>query len=79
MALQDRTHPVFSADGRTMAVVRLGGQGQSLELWDFPIRKPIGKILGLAGLAAVATLLAFKGLGWLRRKRTKLEVTPVPQ
>ncbi len=36
-----------------------------------PIRKPIGKILGLAGLAAVASLLAFQGLGRLRRRRGK--------
>jgi len=44
-----------------------------------PIRKPIGKILGLAALAAVATLLAINGLGWLRRRRIKAAVTPAPQ
>jgi hypothetical protein len=50
----------------------------SLQLWDFPIRKPIGKILGLAALAAVATLLAFNGLGWLRRRRMRLKANLIP-
>jgi WD40 repeat protein len=67
VVLQNCSYPVFSPDGRTLAVI--GADGESLHLWDLPIRKPIGKILGLAGLAAVATLLAFNGLGWLRRRR----------
>jgi len=44
-----------------------------------PIRKPIGKILGLAALAAVATLLAINVLGWLRRRKIKTPVTPLLQ
>jgi hypothetical protein len=59
-------YPHFSKDGSTLIV---NGEDGSLQLWDLPIRKPIGKILGLAALAAVATLLAFNGLGWLRRRR----------
>ena len=66
--LKNCGNPVFSPDGGTLAVT--GADNNSLALWDFPIRKPIGKMLGLAGLAAVATLLAFNGLGWLRRRRS---------
>jgi len=65
VSLKDCSNPVFSPDGRTLAVI--GADCSSLQLWDLPIRKPIGKILGLAGLAFVATLLAFNGIGWLRR------------
>jgi WD40 repeat protein len=60
--------PKFSPDGKTLAVTGTDG---SLQLWDLPIRKPIAKILAYAGLAALVTLLAFKGLGWLRRRRAK--------
>jgi WD40 repeat protein len=65
--LPNCSSPVFSPDGRTLAVTSF--DGDSLQLWDLPIRKPIGKILSLAGVAAVATLLALGGLGWLRRRR----------
>jgi WD40 repeat protein len=68
--------PLFSPDGRTLAVT--GANSSNLQLWELPIRKPIGKILGLAGLAAVATLLAFNGLGWLRRRRMRLNGNLVP-
>jgi len=34
--------------------------------------------VGLAGLAAVATLLAFNALGWLRRRRMRLRANLVP-
>jgi hypothetical protein len=44
-----------------------------------PIRKPVGKILGLAALAAAATLLAINGLGRLRRRRIKTAVTSLAQ
>lgn len=64
--LRECEWPTFSPEGRTLAVKSTDG---SLQLWDLPIRTPIGKILGLAGLAALATLLAFKGLGRLRRRR----------
>jgi len=74
--LPDCSYPVFSPDGRTLAVTNID-EG-SLQLWDLPIRKPIGKILGLAGLAAVATLLAINGLGWLRRRRMRLNASLVP-
>jgi WD40 repeat protein len=75
-ALQDCRYPVFSPDGKTLATTNV--DGSSLQLWDFPIRKPIGKILGFAALAAAATLLAINGLGWLRRRRNKTrEMTPV--
>jgi WD40 repeat protein len=68
IALSDCALPQFSPDSKTLAGrTRTGG---SLQLWDLPIRKPIGKILGLAGLAAVATLLVFKGFGRLRRRRS---------
>ena len=73
--LRDCSGPVFSPDGKTLAV---SGTDGSLHLWDLPIRKPIGKILGLAGLAAVATLLAFNALGWLRRRRMRLEANLAP-
>jgi WD40 repeat protein len=69
IVLKNCYSPVFSPDGRTLLVE--GADGKSLQLWDLPIRKPIGKILGLAGLATVATLLAFNGLRWLRRRRRK--------
>jgi WD40 repeat protein len=72
--LRDCSGPVFSPDGKTLAV---SGTDGSLHLWDLPIRKPIGKILGMAVLAAVATLLAFNGLGWLRRRRSRLEANLV--
>jgi WD40 repeat protein len=65
--LKDCHSPLFSPDGQSLAVS--GVDGTSLQLWDLPIRKPIGKILGLAGLAAVATLSAINGLGRLRRRR----------
>ena len=77
ISLKDCSNPVFSPDGRTLAV--FGADRSSLHLWDLPIRKPIGNILGLAALAAVATLLAFNGLGWLRRRRIKTAVTPASQ
>jgi WD40 repeat protein len=67
--LRNCSAPMFSPDGRTLAVHDI--DGKTLELFDLPIRKPIGKILGLAALAAVATLLALNGLGWLRRRRIK--------
>jgi WD40 repeat protein len=65
--------PTFSPDGKTLATANM----KSVQLWDLPIRKPIGKILGLAGLAAVATLLALGGLGWLRRRRMRLKADAV--
>jgi WD40 repeat protein len=75
LVLKNCSFPVFSPDGRTLAATGTDG---SLQLWDFPIRKPIGKILGLAGLAAVATLLVFNGLGWLRRRKMRLKANLVP-
>ena len=66
ISLNGCSYPLISADGETLAVI---GPDGSLQLWDLPIRKPIGKILGLAGVAAVATLLAINGLGWLRRRK----------
>jgi WD40 repeat protein len=69
--LENCTAPMFSPDGRTLAVNGIGTDRKTLQLFDLPIRKPIGKILGLAGLAAVATLLAFNALGWLRKRRHK--------
>ena len=66
--LKNCGNPVFSPDGGTLAVT--GADNNSLALWDFPIRKPIGKMLGQAGLAAVATLLVLNALGWLRRRRS---------
>jgi WD40 repeat protein len=74
--LKDCRDPIFSPDGRTLAVT--SADGKSLQLWDLPIRKPIGKILGFAVLAAVATLLAFNTLGWLRRRRMRLEANLAP-
>ena len=72
------SNPLFSPNGRTLAVT--GANFSGLQLWDLPIREPIGRILGLGGLAAVATLLAFNGLGWLRRRRSiQTAVTPVSQ
>jgi len=84
--LRDCEAPLFSPDGNTLAVLSIKEPSiqqeipprASLQLWDFPIRKPIGKILGLAALAAVATLLAFNGLGWLRRRRMRLKANVVP-
>jgi len=67
ISLTDCRLPQFSPDGNTLAIRT--DTGGSLQLYDLPIRKPIGKILGLAGLAAVATLLAFNGLGRRRRRR----------
>src|SRR5260370_30215992 len=75
IALDGCYSPVFSPDGQTLAVI--AEDGTSLQLWD--IRKPIGKILGLAGLAVVATLLAFKGFGRLRRRKIKTAAMPAPQ
>jgi hypothetical protein len=76
LVLQDCSSPVFSPDGKILAVT--SANRTSLQLWDLPIRKPIGKILGRAGLAAVATLLAINGLGWLRRRRRRLKANLVP-
>jgi WD40 repeat protein len=73
IVLEDCIAPVFSRDGKNLLVT--GSKDRSLQLWDLPIRKPIGKILGVAGLAAVATLLAFKGLG--RRRSKKSQTTSV--
>jgi WD40 repeat protein len=70
IALEGYRSPVFSPDGETLAVMANDG---SLQLWDLPIRKPIGKILGLTALAAVATLLAINDLGWLRRRKMRLK------
>jgi hypothetical protein len=67
VALKRCVSPMFSPDGKTLAVFH--PQYNFLQLYDLPIRKPIGKILGLAGLAAVATLLAINGLGRLRRRK----------
>src|SRR5262249_9123713 len=72
--LKDCHCPVISPDRQTLAVI---GSDYALQLWDFPIRKPIGKILGLAGLEALATLLAFNGLSWLRRRRMRLKANLV--
>jgi WD40 repeat protein len=55
--------PVFSPDGLTL--MTKSHDWSSLQLWDFPIRKPVSRILGFAGLAALATLLVPKGLGAL--------------
>src|SRR5262249_15261326 len=71
--------PVISPDGKTLAVTFWSDlERTSVQLWDLPIRKPIGKILGLSALAAVATLLAFNGLDWLRRRRMRLKANLVP-
>jgi WD40 repeat protein len=69
IGLKGCSWPHFSPDDKTL-VVR--GKDGSVQLWDLPIRKPIGKILGLAGLAALATLLAFNGIGWLRRRNNSM-------
>jgi WD40 repeat protein len=73
--LKNCISPVFSPDGKTLAVLGLEGNLEvakgNLQLYDLPIRKPIVKILGLAGLAALATVLLINGLGWLRRRRGK--------
>src|SRR5262249_53045546 len=50
-------HGEFSPDGRPLAVY---GPGAELRLFDFPIRKPWGLILGGAALAAALVWLA----GW---------------
>src|SRR5262249_36811911 len=76
--LENCTAPMFSPDGRTLAVNGIGTDRKTLQIFDLPIRKPLGKILGLAGLAAVATLLAFNGLGYLRRRRMRLKANLVP-
>ncbi|HMF17763.1 MAG TPA: hypothetical protein VKE98_11190 [Gemmataceae bacterium] len=78
MSLQHGRSPVFSPDGRTL-LVSAGHNGGTLQLWDLPIRKPIGKILGLAALAAVATLLAINGFGWLRRRSATCRAAAEPQ
>lgn len=67
IVLKNCLNPLFSPDGRTLAVT--SADGTSLQLWDLPIRKPIGKILAYAVLAALVTLLVLNGLGWLRRSR----------
>jgi hypothetical protein len=77
ISLTDCRLPQFSPDGNNLAIRT--DTGGSLQLYDLPIRKPIGKILGLAALAAVATLLAINGLGWLRRRKIKTPVTPLLQ
>jgi WD40 repeat protein len=83
IVLKNCMSPLFSPDGKTLAVLGLEGDLEvakgNLQLYDLPIRKPIGKILGLAALAAVATLLVINGLGWLRRRRIKTAVTPTSQ
>jgi hypothetical protein len=76
VVLKDCRSPVFSPQGNMLAVN--GMLDGSFQLWDLPIRKPIDKILGLAGLAAVATLLVINGLGWLRRRRMRLTANLVP-
>jgi WD40 repeat protein len=76
VALNRCTSPMFSPDGKTLAV--FDPQYNFLQLWDLPIHKPIGKILGLAALAAVATLLAFNAFGWLRRNRMRRKANVVP-
>src|SRR5262249_9007009 len=73
--LKDCTNPVFSPDGKPLAVKGIDGNPQ---LWALPIRKPIGKIVGLSALVAVATLLPFNGLGWLRGRRMRLMASLVP-
>src|SRR5262249_31739099 len=43
--LEECGYPVFSPDGKTLAVNGANVRNDtSLQLWDFPIRKPIGKI-----------------------------------
>ena len=74
--LQNCSFPVFSPNGRTLAVTSF--DGEAVQLWDLPIRKPIGKILGLAGLAAMTTLLAINGLRWPQRRRMRLKADVVP-
>jgi WD40 repeat protein len=84
--LRDCEEPLFSPDGKTLAVLNIkeasteqSNPGRaSLQLWDFPIRKPIGKILGVAALAALVTLLVFSGLGWLRLRRMRLKANVIP-
>jgi len=74
--LENCASPVFSPDGETLAVI--SDDFRSFQLWDLPIHKPIGKILGLAALAAVATPLAFTAFGWLRRNRMRRKANVVP-
>jgi WD40 repeat protein len=70
-------NPVFSPNGQILSTTS-SKDPSLLQLFDFPVRKPIGKILGLTALAAVATLLAISGFGWLRRRRMRLKADLVP-
>jgi WD40 repeat protein len=66
--LENCPTPVFSPDGGTLAVT--GADGTSVQLWDFPIRKSMGRIAGLVCLAALTVLLAFQGLRLLKGRRS---------
>jgi WD40 repeat protein len=63
-------HAAFAPDGSTLAIGRVGGD---IELWDFPLRKAWGKIVGGGLLAAVVTWLVIRP--WRRRK---VPVQPSP-
>jgi hypothetical protein len=61
--IPDGLQASFAPDGRTLAVRCVGG---TVELWDFPLGKPWGTILGIAACTAA---LAWLLIGWLGRRR----------
>jgi hypothetical protein len=59
----------FSLDGRTLALAT----DDSLLLYDLPLRKPWGKVVGLALGCACVVFLAGQWFRWRRKARTKAE------
>ena len=62
IVLHDCFLPFFSPDGKTLATT--APEPDCVQLWDLPIGRPVGRILGFAVLAAFGTLLALSAIFW---------------
>lgn len=63
ITLPDCFGPVFSPDGKTLAVA--GADRSSLQLWDLPIRRPVVKIVFFSFLAMLLVILSWNSLAFL--------------
>jgi hypothetical protein len=68
MVFSKCTEAVFSPDGKTVATLH---KDNTLRLWQMPLRKPAGLILGISANLWLLVLLAGMVLGRMRLKRRK--------
>jgi hypothetical protein len=69
--LPNSSWPMFSPDGKTLVVQEC--YGGTLQVWDIPMQRPIGVIVGYSLLTALLSLVFARlaALLWARRTRAR--------